>query len=306
MKCVLLCDCNQVVVQSTGDSFRIFKADIIGLPILQFMTPIVAELHTKLFRQKRIPKAERFKSFHMSNAQRFVLLDIHKHPMMCDVLVNIQTDFSCTLCIQVVHEQMTLFDTIPRKYQRYLGRNKNDMMIDEYNAVTCVFMDLYGTYPFMKKHGNHEMACVYQKLYNITMKHIIELYPFVYVHELVGDTIFMVVNAPFMITHPHGNSAQLAFDVAKEIQTNADTSILTPYDMYLRVGIAVGPVTGGVIDGRTFRLFGSVVHLTQRLESICPKGRIVVNDEIAKNLRCEMTQAHDVLKGFGEVTYYIC
>ena len=45
-------------------------------------------------------------------------------------------------------------------------------------------------------------------------------------------------------------------------------------DVYMRCGIAVGNIIGSVIDGRSFRLFGSTINKAARLEGICEKNNI--------------------------------
>ena len=44
-------------------------------------------------------------------------------------------------------------------------------------------------------------------------------------------------------------------------------------DVYMRCGISNGNIIGSVIDGRSFRLFGSTINKAARLEAICEKNK---------------------------------
>ena len=76
----------------------------------------------------------------------------------------------------------------------------------------------------------------------------------------------------------------------------------------MRCGISFGPLAGGVIDGKTFRVFGPSINLAQRLESVCEKNYINISNVFYESLpiedqkKCE--QQTKELKGFGEVTFY--
>lgn len=106
-------------------------------------------------------------------------------------------------------------------------------------------------------------------------------------------------------------SAIIALTVASAIQQQLDDMLSTYSDhMYARIGMAMGDISAGVVDGRTFRVFGSTVHFTQRLESICPQGRLACAakyyDLLCKQIRHDMDGERCVtyLKGMGDVEYY--
>ena len=82
--------------------------------------------------------------------------------------------------------------------------------------------------------------------------------------------------------------------------------ILKDKDCHIRCGVAIGDISAGVIDGKTFRIFGSAVHLASRLESICKKDEIVYSEEFYKkmeNINCKKEIVN--LKGFNEQNVYI-
>lgn len=298
MYAILYCDENQFIVRSEGTVQEIFQEDVLGKHITEYMTPFIAAFHKRMFVfLKRRP------TFTMSNANRFVMLNCNKKPFMCDVHVDM-TESKSVVSIENVSHSLSIHDTIPVSYQSFIGESPGRIHLEECD-VTCVVMDLSNSTSFVVKHGGTKLAGVLGKLYKIVMQHVIQMYPFVYVHELLGDSVFLVVNAPFMIKHPCGNSAELALDVSRKIQEAVD-SLLQGTGMYLRVGIAHGPVSAGVIDGRSFRLFGPTVHLAQRLESVCPSGNITLNESIAEQLphTYPLHRHTHSLKGFGNVDYF--
>jgi class 3 adenylate cyclase len=298
MYAILHCDENQVIVRSEGTVHKIFQEDVLGKHITKYMTPFIAEFHKRMFVYLK-----RRSNFTMSNANRFVLLNAKAEPFMCDVHVDM-TENNSVVSIENVSYSLSIHDTIPASYQKFIGESPGRIHLEECD-VTCVVMDLSNSTSFVVKHGGTEFAGVLSQLYKIVTNHVVHMYPFVYVHELLGDSVFLVVNAPFMIKHPYGNNTELALNVSKQIQGSVD-SLLQDTDMHLRVGIAHGPVSAGVIDGRSFRLFGPTVHLAQRLESVCPKKTITLNDSAVEQLpHTYPLQRHAcTLKGFGNVDYF--
>mmetsp|Transcript_177633 Transcript_177633/g.432176 ORF Transcript_177633/g.432176 Transcript_177633/m.432176 type:complete len:131 (-) Transcript_177633:144-536(-) len=112
-----------------------------------------------------------------------------------------------------------------------------------------------------------------------------------------------------MVRYP-SRAAAIGSRVAMQVQRQLDV-MLAAYspEMYTRVGVAVGPVTAGVVDGRTFRVFGSTVHLCQRLESMCPRGKVACSmdfvdtlvQQIDENVTIEVQESE--AKGFGVIKY---
>ena len=88
-------------------------------------------------------------------------------------------------------------------------------------------------------------------------------------------------------------------------------SMLKEYspDMYARVGISMGDVCAGVMDGRSFRVFGETVHLSQRLEAACPRHHIACQSTVYQLLGEQLLdppasqRVQADLKGFGMVNY---
>jgi class 3 adenylate cyclase len=269
---------------------------LIGKSILDFMTPLVASRH------RGFSKSDIHKVNHgMSNASRVVMYSAQKTPMMCSVHVEILEDH-LKLTVKKQSAFPTLADTIPDYYKKFINESPGKQHLEECPNITCVIMDLSGSTEFVVKHGGQKMGTILGQVYQIAANCVLELYPYVYVHELIGDSVFLVVNAPFMVKYQHANALEISYRVSKDIQRQTD-ELLKDTDMFLRVGIASGPVTAGVVDGRTFRLFGPTVHLAQRLESACPRSKIAMNKVVSSQEN--ITKCNAELKGFGETVYYV-
>eukprot|EP00439_Symbiodinium_sp_Y106_P085472 s485_g28.t1 len=154
--------------------------------------------------------------------------------------------------------------------------------------------------------------CVYVTANRVVQR---EAHPYVYIHEAVGDSLLLLCNAEFMARYP-GRTASIAIYVAAEdwVQKAVDKMLSAFADgdhgMYLRTGIALGPLCAGVVDGRNFRVFG--IHLSQRLESVCPRSHIACCKNFTAQLLDEVSSRDlDVvpaavdLKGFGTVEYSV-
>lgn len=309
MECTLVCDENFVITWCDEYACDVFmcgsKDFLVGNSILDFMTPLVANRHRCIFNTIFPRKTSNIQKVGngMSNASRMVMYSSQKTPMMCSVGVHIQ-EHHVKISVQRKSSFPTLSDTIPDYYKKFINESPGKQHLEDCEDITCVIMDLSGSTEYVVKQGGRKMANILGKVYQIAANCVLELYPFVYVHELIGDSVFLVVNAPFMVKYEHANATEIAYRVSKEIQMKTD-ELLQHTGMFLRVGIASGPVTAGVVDGRTFRLFGPTVHLAQRLESTCPPSKIAMNRVDTLVSQENITKCIAELKGFGETVYYV-
>jgi class 3 adenylate cyclase len=319
---VLLCDASHIIYDCDPNALRCLRAtstkDILNQPITRFMSKYIANIHEKhLFGLVRNANKEQLRALmkrllrnNMSKACRYVMYTTHGCPFMCRIEIDIQLDEQGYVNGFIVHVNAntrcslsSIRDTIPTDYKCFIG--SDHYHVQEYDNVTCIMMDVCESTDFVRRKGGGHMAAMLQRIYEIANSCVIEMYPFVYVHELIGDCVFVIAHAPFMVKTTR-ISQHVAIRVACVIQTQVDTFLhqeLGEPRMYLRVGIATGPVTAGVIDGRTFRLFGTTVHRAQRLESICERGCIATD----YHFHCEnaIPCTTDTLKGFDRVDYFI-
>lgn len=320
----LILDTHTTIVDCNRNALFYLNAhtenDLIGLKITDLMSSYIAKLHTKhmfpLVKSIDLHKLSeidhKINRQNMSMASRFIMFTVDKVPFMCGVSINIQLDYQgicgyiVNINVDVSHNTNALcgnIDAIPNKYTSLLGTNS--FTIKNYENVTCIMMDVCGSTEYICNHTDENAAIMMKNMFEISRKHIVEMYPFVYIHELIGDCVFLIVDAPYMVR----NQSNVAIEISRKIQRDVDKSLQKINDceqnMYLRVGIACGPVVAGIIDGRSFRLFGLTVHTAQRLESVCPRGKITFNQKFKDKHNIEDCAQHcSNLKGLGDVTYY--
>lgn len=91
-----------------------------------------------------------------------------------------------------------MVDSVPRNYLPYINRDPG-LYVNNYDDVTCIMMDLANSTAFCVNNSPRNTASVYYDVHRIAKEVVLEVYPFVYIHELIGDAVFLVVNASFMV-----------------------------------------------------------------------------------------------------------
>lgn len=290
--------------------------DLIGQSITKLMSDTLGCLHKRHFFDRLTTSdlksvIKRLENHQMSKASRNVVYTMDRSPMMCKLRVTVQLDNDFTVCgymvtVTVAEQTYGLLDTVPQKYASFIGSEHK--CLSSCDNVTCVIMDLCNSTCFVNScdPSGKRIASVLSDVYTIVKREILCMYPYMYVHELIGDSVFVVFNAAFFVN----NSCDVLHDAClaalQHIQQKVD-SVLKDTGMWLRIGVATGPVHAGVIDGRTFRLFGLTVHRAQRLESVCPNGQIAFDQSFKDQLRG--THEYEIresnLKGIGHTRYYV-
>jgi len=300
--------------ESVLELLKFKREELIGKSIMELMSPAVADAHKHIFRslkcmapQSVCEVGRRLIMSSMSRCRVFAVLDANKEAAVCNVSVILRPDLSSKVILQSINDKIV--STVPHGFGRFIN-DKPGLHVRDFNDVTCVMMDVAGSTRFSQSQPPSVMAELFHRIYVIANAVVMqEAFPFAYIHEIVGDSLLLLINAGFMVQYP-SKAAAIGSHVARQIQCRLDVMLATySTDMYVRVGIAVGPVTAGVVDGRTFRVFGSTVHLSQRLESLCPRSKVACSTDFLEMLRSQVSEgvSFDLLeseaKGFGCVKY---
>ncbi len=153
---------------------------------------------------------------------------------------------------------------------------------DAYEEVSVLFADLVG---FTEQAGRIAPTAIVESL-DAVFTRFDELAGRVDMEKVktVGDAYMAVSGAPVPRTDHAGAAAEMALGILEcldgERWPGGDP-------MSVRVGIATGPVVGGVIGRRRFAydLWGDTVNLASRLESHGEPGRILVSATTYERLR---------------------
>lgn len=308
------CDTDFLIQSYDANACTLLKCDnreLCNKCITVLMSPFIANLHKQYFDILRKSSTEtRVKyAFHiarnMTNASTFVIYDVHKQPILCKINVTLSEDLSSIIHIDKQTHNLT---SIPNAFVDNFCID-GSLKVQKYHNTVCVMMDIANSTDFVNRSGDPlKIAELYYDIYKIAKNSVLQYYPYIYIHELLGDSIFLIVNAPFMIKKKYRCSTKIALDVSMQLQKEVD-ELLKRNDktnsMHLRVGIAQGDIAAGVFDGRNLRAFGRPINLSQRLESLCEKGNInVASDVSLENINSYDTVYHTYnIKGFGTMAY---
>ena len=125
--------------------------------------------------------------------------------------------------------------------------------------------------------------------------------------KTIVDAYMAVAGAP----EPRADHAVAAVEFGRAvIGAVADARARENLPLEVRVGVASGPLVGGVIGDRRqlFDLWGDTVNTAQRIESSGVPGRIHVSQSTARLLppdRYGLEKRQVDLKGLGRLTTYL-
>ena len=311
----IICDTNFIIQSYDDNTCDLLKCDnkvLCNKCITTLMSSFIAELHEQYFDKLRNASVEERKryAFHiarsMTNASTFVVYDMDKKPILCTIKVSLSDNLSSVVCIEKQKDNLT---SIPMIFNRSVKNFHDPFKAETYDNVVCVMMDISNSTNFTNQNHPIRTAKMYYDVYSIVKYHVLQYYPYIYIHELLGDSIFLIVNAPFMVKNKYScSSSKIAIDISLQLQKEIDVLLKTierEEKMYLRVGITQGSIAVGMFDGRNLRVFGSAINLSQRLETLCDEGSIYVSHDITIESKQDYDVIHHIsdIKGFGTMKY---
>jgi guanylate cyclase len=165
-----------------------------------------------------------------------------------------------------------LTNAIPAPIADRLRRGER-RIADAYEDTTIVFADLVGFTPWARRTTPADVVATLDALFtrfdDLAAQHGLEKV------KTIGDAYMAVAGAP--VPRPDHAVAALAF--ARAVVTAVgDVRAARGIELQVRVGVASGPVVGGVIGRQRllFDLWGDTVNLASRMESSGVAGRIQV------------------------------
>jgi guanylate cyclase len=183
-------------------------------------------------------------------------------------------------------------------------RHGERRIADAYPATTVLFADIVGFTPWAQRTPPERVVEVLDSMFSVfdelTERHGLEKI------KTIGDAYMAVAGAP----EPRTDHASEAVAVGRAmIVAMADLRARLGVDLEIRIGMASGPVVGGVIGERRllFDLWGDTVNLASRLESSGIPGRI----QVAASTRALLADSVEVearevdVKGLGHLVAYL-
>jgi guanylate cyclase len=183
-------------------------------------------------------------------------------------------------------------------------RHGERRIADAYPATTILFADIVGFTPWAQRTPPDHVVAVLDAIFSafddLTERSGLEKV------RTIGDGYMAVAGAPV----PRADHAVAALSLGRAMIANmAELRARLDVDLEIRVGIASGPVIGGIIGRRRilFDLWGDAVNLASRMETSGVPSRI----QISETTRTLLGDSADVeareieVKGFGRQTTYL-
>jgi adenylate cyclase len=196
-----------------------------------------------------------------------------------------------------------LTNAIPAGIARRLRRGES-RIAEAYPETTVLFADVVGFTPWAQRTDPARIVELLDDLFTRLDQAAADCG--VEKIKTVGDAYMAVAGAPA----PRADHAEAAVAFARRVlATVADWRVANGLDLQVRVGLASGPVVGGVIGRRRilFDLWGATVNTAARMESTGLPGQIQLaastRERLAPALACEARQLE--VKGLGTLTTYL-
>jgi adenylate cyclase len=200
------------------------------------------------------------------------------------------------------HELLT--NAIPRSIAARLQHGE-ERIAESYPETTILFADLTGFTPWARRTDPAQVVGFLDQLF--TRFDELAIGGGVEKIKTIGDAYMAVTGAP----EPRPDHALAAMGLARGMLTALDEAragLALP--LQLRIGLASGPVVGGVIGQRRilFDLWGDTVNTASRMESSGVPGRIQVAPSTRDLLRDSWTfeEREPVeVRGLGRMATYL-
>lgn len=280
---------------------KTLEGQFIGILMSDFMSM----LHKKYFIHayhasqgvERNKIENKLKALHAKRP--LIIYDIHRMAHIVHVRIE-PNDTYFIVWIEFVEETEKLFySDITEKPNELFKLNKSDAII--------VKTDFVKSTELLHEKGVPALIDTSIKFHTI-LKNLIrtKYYPFVYLHEVIGDSFVLVLNTDWTY-----NSEKLCATLA--VNFVFDLVQQTRNFVEIRTGIAYGQLYYGFM-GSFFHFFGFPMNMAARLENKCAVNEINMCQNFHKKLVSELdmlkiekricSKRRDSMKGFGEVEYY--
>lgn len=170
--------------------------------------------------------------------------------------------------------EQLLLNIFPQRIADELRINPDISIADRFDEATVMFADIVGFTEMSSNMEPDDLVALLNKIFTeydaLTTKHQAEKI------KTIGDEYMAVCGAP----NPVEDHAKRMIDLACDmIKATEKLSVVTGYDLQLRIGIATGPITAGVIGKTKFAydVWATTVNIASRLQSAGKINKIHVS-----------------------------
>jgi adenylate cyclase len=166
-----------------------------------------------------------------------------------------------------------LRNTLPDAIVERLKANPGAVIADSIDDASVMFADISGFVALSRRLGANQTVDLLSRIVSefdaLAVRHGVEKI------KTIGDAYMVVGGLPEPVPDHTARLARMAFDMLECI---ARIRAETGNNIAIRVGIASGPVTAGVIGTRKFSydVWGDPVNLASRLEGLAAPGSVLV------------------------------
>ncbi len=183
-------------------------------------------------------------------------------------------------------------------------RHGEDRIAEAYPETTILFADIVESTPWERQTDPSTVVALLDRLFTrfdqlaaaCAMEKI----------KTIGDAYMAAAGAPLPLADHPGAALRLATGILEVVANERETGGI---GLQVRIGLASGPVVGGVIGEQraAFDLWGDTVNLASRMESTGVPGRIQVAASTWQLLRDRYSfEPREVeIKGMGSMTAYL-
>ena len=192
-----------------------------------------------------------------------------------------------------------LLNIFPDSIAHQLRRYPNKMIAERFDEATALFADIVGFTPLSQSISPEELISLLNDIFS-RFDELGQQYGTEKV-KTIGDAYMAVCGVPVRNERHRRQMALVALGMLKAIK---EISLRRNIALDLRIGMASGPLTAGVIGKTRFAydVWAPVVNLASRLESNGEAGKIMVSHEIYSELKGEFKfekSPNRDLKGIG-------
>ena len=192
-----------------------------------------------------------------------------------------------------------LLNILPVAIAERLKTQPNKIIAERHEAVTVLFADICGFTPLTARLDPQQLIALLDKLFSAFDAHASRLG--VEKIKTIGDAYMVVSGLPASRPDHAAATAELALAMMAATQ---QISKETGHDLSVRIGIAAGPVTAGVIGRSKFAydVWGETVNRAARLEASGQPEDITIDEQAVAELdgSFELKPRGEVqLKGIG-------